>query len=271
MPVIAKITAAKKTKGRYHIYIQEGEKTDYAFSVSEDILVREHLLKGKELTKEEIDVLRKQDETDRAFQNALNYLSYRMRSVYEVRKYLEEREVEVEEIDNIIETLTDRGFLHDESFAASYVRTKRDTAQKGPLLMKRELQEKGIAAAIIERAMEEYTAEQQFDDAVALAEKKQSSYQKESVRKREEKLMQFLLQKGYPAGLAKEAVKEANLENNEENEYEAMKIYGEKAWKKNAQKEPWEQKQRVKQFLYGKGFPSESINRFIEEKEGADD
>ncbi|SES36105.1 recombination regulator RecX [Salisediminibacterium halotolerans] len=267
MPVISKITAAKKTAGRYHIYLDRSGNDEYSFSVSEDLLVREQLLKGKELTETEVSELKKQDEIDRAYQNAVNYISYRMRSVHEVRSYLADREVPEKEIDSIIVSLSERGFLDDESFAFSYVRTKRDTAKKGPSLIARELKEKGVDAALIERALQEYPYEMQLDDAIRFAEKKQTAYQKESKRKREEKLMQFLMQKGYSTEVAKEAVAEANLENDEETEFAALQAAAEKVWHKQRNKERWEKKQKVKQHLYGKGFPGELIQRWIEEKE----
>lgn len=271
MPIIGKITAAKKTAGRYHIYLEQNGKTDYAFSVSEDVLVREQLLKGKELSDEEISELKKQDETDRAYQNAINFISYRMRSVHEVRTYLSEREVPDEEIESIITALTSRGFLDDEAFAFSYVRTKRDTAKKGPSVIARELKEKGIDAALIERALQEYPYEMQLDDAIRFAEKKQTAYQKESKRKREEKLMQFLMQKGYSADIAKESISQAELENDEEAEFAALSTAAEKVWQKQRDKGDREKKQKVKQHLYGKGFPGELIQRWVEEKAEAED
>ncbi|WP_147804124.1 recombination regulator RecX [Alkalicoccus halolimnae] len=267
MPKIAKIQAAKKTRQRYHIFLEENNQAEYSFSLSEDILVKEGLAKGDELTNSDINRLKQTDETDKAFQKALNYLSYRMRSEKELSDYLREQEVPSEEISRMIEKLRELDFVNDERFAFSFVRTKRDQSKKGPIVIKQELKQKGVADNIVDKSLSQYTPEEQLDLAVKLAEKKQTSYRKESKRQTEQKLVQFLMQKGFPSSIAFEAVKEADIEAEEGEEWEAVSSWGEKSWRKFASSEPYQRKQKVKQALYRKGFPGQLIDQWIEEKE----
>lgn len=271
MPEIAKITAAKKTKQRYHIHLKQNGETEYSFSISEDILVKEDIHKGKMLTNEDIDRLRKSDELDKAFQKTLNYLSYRMRSEKELIDYLRQEEVPMEEIEGMIERMRRLDFVNDQRFADAFVRTKRDQSKKGPNVIRQELKLKGVSNTIMDKSLEQYTPEEQLDMAIELAEKKQRSYKKESSRQKEQKLVQFLMQKGFPHGIAAEALKEANIENDEEEQFEAISGWGEKAWRKFESEAPYKRRQKIKQALYRRGFPGDLIDQWIDLKEEEED
>lgn len=82
MQVITKITRQKNNKERYNIYLNE----EFAFSVDESTLIKFGLTKGKLLDSFEIDEIAYEDEIAKAFNRALSYLSYQMRSEYEVKK-----------------------------------------------------------------------------------------------------------------------------------------------------------------------------------------
>ncbi|WP_416149022.1 recombination regulator RecX [Salipaludibacillus sp. HK11] len=271
MQTISKITAAKKTKGRYHIYLTKEQGDEYAFSVSEDLLVREQLSKGRQLTEEDIVNLKEKDDVNKAMQKVLNYLSYRMRSEDEVTRYLKDLEIEEEDINNIVERLYELQFIDDQRFAEAFVRTKRDTGKKGPMVIEQELYQKGVSKLIIASALEQYPEELQFDHAIKMVEKKQSSYKNESMKKKQQKLMQFVIQRGYSQTIAGKAVMEASIEEDPELEWEAINKHGDKVWRKYDKKDNWEKVQRVKQYLYGRGFNSDKIDEWIDMKQSEAD
>ena len=91
MAVITKITAQVKNKSRYNIFLDHGRGEEYAFSVDEDILIKYNLKKGLELDEEYLIELIDEDEKKKCYHLSIHYLSYRMRSVEEVRTYLERR------------------------------------------------------------------------------------------------------------------------------------------------------------------------------------
>lgn len=267
MPKIAKITVAKKTKGRFHIYLEREKTEEYAFSVSDSLIVSENLSKGKELTEEDVSKLKEKDNLDKAMQKVLNYLSYRMRSETEVVRYLRDLEVLDEDITTMVERLRELQFVDDQRFAEAFVRTKRDTAKKGPLLIEQELFQKGVSKVHIQKAIKQYSEEMQFEHAKEMIEKKQSSYKNEGPKKKQQKLMQFIIQRGFPHSLASKAVHEANIDDDPALEWQAIIKQGEKAWKKYAGKEDWERIQRSKQHLYSRGFTTEKIDEWIDMKE----
>ncbi|WP_280770149.1 recombination regulator RecX [Salipaludibacillus daqingensis] len=267
MPKITKITAAKRTKGRYHIFLNKADAEEYAFSVSDDLLVSEHLAKGKELSNEDIAALKEKDNLSKAMQKVLNYLSYRMRSETEVIQYLKGLEVPEEDIMSMLERLRELQFVDDKRFAEAFVRTKRDTAKKGPLLIEQELYQKGVSKLITGESIKQYSEELQLEHAKLMIEKKQVSYKNEGPKKKQQKLMQFVIQRGFPHSIASKALNEATIEEDPELEVEAIKKHGEKAWKKYSSKESWERRQRVKQYLYGRGFTVEKIEEWLDLKE----
>jgi regulatory protein len=200
-------------------------------------------------------------------QKVLNYISDIMRSEMEVVRYLRDLEVLDEDITSMVERLRELQFVDDQRFADAFVRTKRDTAKKGPLLIEQELFQKGVSKMHIQNAIKQYSEDMQFEHAIEMIEKKQASYKNEGLKKKQQKLMQFVIQRGFPHSLASKAVREANIDEDPELETQAIIKQGEKAWKKYGSKEDWERRQRVKQYLYGRGFTAETIEGWLEMKE----
>ncbi|MEH7384342.1 RecX family transcriptional regulator, partial [Bacillus sp. JJ1521] len=146
MAIIAKITTQKKNTERFNIFLDygNGNGEEYAFSVDQDILISFQLKKGMELDDLDITEIQFEDEVKKAFNSALNFLSYRMRSTKEVIDYLKKKEVDDPIIPDVLHKLADYKYVNDEEFAKAYVRTQINTTTKGPEVIKQELFEKGI-------------------------------------------------------------------------------------------------------------------------------
>ena len=112
MPIITKISTQKR-KGRYNIFIDN----EYAFSVSERTLAEKRLLKGTELSLEDIEKIKKAEADSHALQLAMSYLSYQPRSVYEVLTYLNKQGISPEASQSAIENLIGLNYLDDNNFA----------------------------------------------------------------------------------------------------------------------------------------------------------
>ncbi|MEY9865327.1 hypothetical protein ABIE66_000706 [Peribacillus sp. B2I2] len=138
MPIITKITTQKKRKDRYNIFVDE----KYAFSVDEEVLLKFQLKKGTSLDDLLLAEIQFHDEIQKAFTDALNYLSYRMRSESEIRLYLKKKETEEPIIKEAIHKLYSFNYLDDLEFAKAYVRTHVNGGNKGPTTLKLELKEK---------------------------------------------------------------------------------------------------------------------------------
>ena len=77
-------------------------------------------------------------------QLALRYLTVRMRSEFEMRQYLEKKQVAAEEIDEIVAYLYSYHYLDDAQFAESFVRDKLRFNPCGRLKLTFALRDKGI-------------------------------------------------------------------------------------------------------------------------------
>lgn len=260
--MISKIEPQKR-KGRYNVYIND----DFAFGVDEEVLIKFELNKGLHVTKELQEKIENEDSYYKAYQKTLNYLSYSLRSEKQIRDYLAKNEL-YHFSDRMIEQLKSMRLIDDLNYAQSYVRSQANINQKGPRNIEQDLKQRGITDEFILTALDEYPYEQQLDNALTLAEKRWKKTSKNSEIESIQKVKAYLLNKGYSFDIVDEAVAEIDTEKNIEDEYNALVKQGDKAVKRYTRKyEGYELSQRLKGYLYSKGYPTELINRYIDERE----
>ncbi|MBS4209132.1 recombination regulator RecX [Bacillus sp. FJAT-50079] len=263
MPIITKVSTQKNSTDRYNVFIDE----KFAFGVDEEVLIRFRLRKGKEVTELEITQMQYEDEIRKALNAAIYFLSFRMRSEAEIRTYLKKKEWEEPVIQAVLHKLNEQKYIDDLEFAAAYVRTQVNGGKKGPGTIKKELKQKGVEDQFIDEALSFYNEEQQIDDAIQLGNKvaKKNSSLAERIVK--QKIEQFLLTKGFPFHIISIAMEEVEYEKDDDEEWKAMLIQGEKAHRRFHNFSGYEYEQKMKQSLFRKGFSIELIDRFLQEKE----
>ncbi|WP_430788125.1 recombination regulator RecX [Virgibacillus flavescens] len=267
MKKISRITVQKKRKNRYNIFLDDGQGENYGFSVDEALLIEYKLQKNLELDDSTIDTLIQKDDLHKSYTLTINFLSYRMRTNKEIHDYLVKKEVDEEHIKQIIDRLTSEGLLDDSMFADSFVRTRISTSIKGPMLVKRELMEKGVSAATADKAVEQYTFDIQMEKIQKWMDKKMNKQGKDSFKKQVQQLQVTLMQKGFQHDVIKESITELGDEKDDDAEWEAITQHGEKLLRKHRQKLTGRAlRNKVKEGLYRKGFAIDMINRFLEEE-----
>lgn len=147
MATITAIKQQKRNPNRVSIYL-DGE---YAFPLAK--IVAAWLKVGQELSPEKILGLKGQDEGEKAFQRALNFISYRPRSQAEVERNLRKHEVDEAVIAEVVERLTRGGLLNDEDFARRWVEDRGAFRPRGAYALRVELRRKGLADTNIEGAL----------------------------------------------------------------------------------------------------------------------
>lgn len=261
LPIITKIAQQKRKKDRYSIYVDE----KYAFSVEEDMLVRYQLTKGKTLTKDEINTITDNDTYHRAYLMAINYLSYRMRSVEEMNTYLQRKEVDPNWIEQIIVTLMEEKLLDDMVFANAYVRDRMHQTSKGPRLIEKELIDKGISIQTAKQATKQYSPEAQFEKALKWLEKERNKKTRHSVKKQEDQLRMKLMKKGFEQEVISHVFNESKPEIDLNREQEIFQKQADKLLRKHQRKlTGFDLKMKMKAALYQKGFQSEMIDIYID-------
>lgn len=264
MKVITKIGRQKNNPERYNIYLDE----TYAFAVDEGTLIKFGLMKGKSLEQFDIDEIVYEDEIAKAFNKALNFLSYQMRSEQEVRKKLISNEYGEAVVEEAIRKLEKLGFLNDETYSKALLETKKRTAKKGPRAIQQDLIKKGISKNLQQQVLKEYSHEDQVKNAIELAEKQVRAGEDKTPSQVKQKIQDLLIRKGYSFAIVSEVLDQIALERDDDEWQHLIEAQGEKLWSKYANKFSSSQLHlKVKQGLYQKGFPIEIINGFIEKKE----
>lgn len=152
MPLTHKITAIKqqaKRRDRYSIFI-DGR---YTCSLSEQQLVDESIASGDEIDAARLSELTQKSGFGKAYDKALNYLSYRPRSRHEVETYLKGKSVEPEVIAQIVEQLVDQNLLNDRVFAETWASERRQYGRKSLKQLEVELMQKGIDRDLIKEVL----------------------------------------------------------------------------------------------------------------------
>lgn len=270
MPIITKITTQQKNKDRYNIFTDEGKGEKYAFSVDEAVLIKFQLKKGMELDELFLTEIHYEDDVRKAYNRALHYLSRRMRSEGEVRTYLLEKEIDAPIIQEVILKLYHYQFLNDEQYAIAYVRTQMNTTDKGSIVIKRELKERGVNDGLIEKALQEYSYEAQLETAQKLCVKMVNKNKKDSNLVLKQKIEQMLVRKGYSFEIISDALAKTELDRKGE-VMDALRYQAEKLERKYANYTGYEYEQKMKSALYRKGFAMEQIEKYLSQRQSEED
>lgn len=144
MQVITALTRQKRNPDRVNVYLDGS----FAFGLAAIAAVR--LKVGQTLSAEEMAELKLLDTLEKAKQSALKYISYRPRSVGEVRRNLRDKEYDDAVITQVVIRLQELQLLDDDSFARYWVEQRETFKPRSTLALRQELQQKGITREIID-------------------------------------------------------------------------------------------------------------------------
>jgi regulatory protein len=198
----ATITAIKQQKRnpqRVNIYL-DGV---YAFPAAK--IVAAWLKVGQQLSQEKIEEIQRLDDAEKAFQRALNFISYRPRSQAEVEKKLRKHEVAEDLIPQIIERLKRGNLLNDADFARRWVEDRATFRPKGAFALRSELRQKGLDEAAIEDALADINEPVLAREA---AQRKISRWSQLEWQEFRRKLSSFLSRRGFGYETVSEVCKE---------------------------------------------------------------
>jgi len=140
-----------------------------------------------------------------ALGKALGALRRRERTAVELHAWLRERGCDEDLTEAVVAEMVELGELDDERFAHAYAADKRDLAGWGAHRIAAALTERGIGAALAERAASE-PREAELERAVRLVEAKEADLSDERARAR---ALAHLTRRGYEYELAYDAVRRA--------------------------------------------------------------
>lgn len=146
---ITMLEVQKHNKQRVNVFL-DGE---FAFSLS--LIEAARLHKGQALSEADIAALRDEDTVLRAAERAVQFLSYRPRSIAEVHQHLSGKDFTPAVVEAATSRLMAQGYIDDLAFARFWVQNRSEFKPRSPLALRQELRQKGVADAIIQEVLAE--------------------------------------------------------------------------------------------------------------------
>lgn len=148
--LITKLEYQKKDKDRVNVYVDN----KFVAGVGVNDVIKLGIYKGQEITQEDIKKIVSESSFGKLLNTALNFLSFRPRSEWEVSFRLKKKADE-NEVNAVIEKLKLLGQIDDEAFCRWFIEQRSTFKQKGERAIKYELIKKGIPKEIISKIFEE--------------------------------------------------------------------------------------------------------------------
>lgn len=143
---------------------------------------------------------------------ALKLLSYKPRSVAEMRARLNEKEwADAQVVEQVIARLSELGYLDDEQFAARYADARLTVKPLGRTRLRRDLQRRKVSAQVVEQALEQAYEEHSEEELIARAITKRTRLKgAPTTREESKKLFDYLIRRGFSYDLVLKKVRELN-------------------------------------------------------------
>jgi regulatory protein len=188
MKKITALVVQKRNPNRVNLHL-DGE---FAFGLAR--IVAAWLRVGQELSDEKIEQLQVEDSRERAFQQAMLFLSYRARSESEIRQNLRKHEIPEPVIEQTLDRLRQDGLANDSQFAHAWVENRSTFRPRSRRLMAMELRQKGLNDEAVSSAIANVDDEALAYDA---AQKRVARYKSLDWNEFRKKLSDFLARRGF--------------------------------------------------------------------------
>jgi regulatory protein len=146
---ITAIEVQKRNPNRANVFI-DGE---FAFGLA--MIEALKLSKGQVLSQDDVETLQRRDQEERAYEGALDFLSYRPRSRAEVARRLQQKGFSEAVSEAVTERLCRAKLLDDMAFAQYWISNREQFKPRGSYALRHELRQKGVESSIIDALLEE--------------------------------------------------------------------------------------------------------------------
>jgi regulatory protein len=189
MKKITALQVQKKNPNRVNIHL-DGE---FAFGLAR--ITAAWLKVGDILSDEKIASLQTEDSRERALQQALLFLSYRVRSEKEIRQNLQKHEYPEEVIEITLEKLRESNLANDPEFARVWVENRNIFRPRSRRALTMELRQKGLDDETVQAAVADMD-----EDALAYesALKRANRLKGQEWGEFRKKLSEYLARRGFP-------------------------------------------------------------------------
>jgi len=190
------LSIKRSTRYNDRIIVKLDDKS--VFRVPEDAFVLNPFHVGETVTLDEIEdydvKMRLQEAKDAAFK----LLSFRMRSIAEMRKRLKEKSFSQIEINHVIDKLTKLNYLNDVEFGKAFVKEKIKNKKIGPKAIKSELFPHQLSPDFVDELIESVYKKYKINDLITFHLKRKKIKKNTQMNKSDlSRLNNYLLRKGF--------------------------------------------------------------------------
>ncbi len=200
---VTSIDRVGKSRGRVAVFVDGA----HCFELDSTFAAERAIRKGDRMTLEAAQALWDEDQRRAALERALHFLSYRGRTVAEVRRKLSGLGFGEVPTDAAVSRLRELGYLDDHAFAAQYVRSRLNRKSFGPRRIAMDLRKLGLNSALIDATLNEVGNEEDVSEAAIRAGRKywRRVVREPDPRKRRWKFVQYLVRRGFAGDVARSA------------------------------------------------------------------
>ena len=194
---MSKVTALRIRKGRkkrVNVFLDNR----FAFSLEAEVVIREGLQVGQELSANQIKALVKSDHFHSCLNAATHFLGYRPRSEFEVRERLQRRGFDDNAVEVVIAKLKEQRLVDDVAFAQFWKENRDSFSPRSQWLTKLELRQKGVTDDITDQVIETIDDD---DNAYRAALSKARSLPRSDYQGFRRRLGEYLKRRGFGYGV----------------------------------------------------------------------
>ena len=146
---------------------------------------------------------------ERAKSRAINYISGKLKTKYEVRLKLKENGFAEDVIDEVLDILEKEEYLNDRVYCEIFIEDKKKLNGYGKNKIKSLLIQKGISKNIFEDFLDEFEYDEEFDNALKMGIKKLELLSNEEDNfKKKQKIINYLTYRGFGFDVINDVLKE---------------------------------------------------------------
>jgi len=203
--VISKIEKQKKNSKRVSLFV-DGK---FMCGIYEDTLIKYGLNRGDDISKETLNQLQNFDEYLYAKKVSYDLLSYRLRSIREIKDKLKAKKVSSHSIEKTINHLTELGLLNDEEFARQLIQSNISYKPKGKSLIKQKLYQKGISKQVAGKMLNDiFSNINEKNLIIPIFEKYLKKLKTGDINIKKRKIFSYLAGKGFDFDIINEIIRE---------------------------------------------------------------
>lgn len=162
-----------------------------------------------DFSENEIQEMKYFSDIERAKSRAINYISGKLKTKYEVRLKLKEKDFTEDIIDEVIDILEKEEYLNDRLYCEVFIEDKKQLNGYGKNKIKSLLIQKGISKSVFEDFLDEFEYEEEFDNALKMGIKKLNLLSnEEDIFKKKQKLINYLAYRGFSFDVINDVLRE---------------------------------------------------------------